>query len=126
MEVQVLAPAMEHPEEAEFHAQTLGCGGEQGLGGGVKEDAIDDFFVVEGDGGDGLGEGEDHVEILGGQQFGSAVLEPVFARQALALGAVTVAARTVLDVGDWQWSHHSTLPPNTGVRQVSMACIKRC
>ena len=99
MEVQVLAPAMEHAEEAEFHAQTLGCGGEQGLGGGVKEDAIDDFFVVEGDVGDGLGEGEDHVEILGGQQFGSAVLEPVFARQALALGAMAVAARTVLDVG---------------------------
>jgi len=54
----------------------------------VEEDAVDDFLVVEGDVGNLLGEGEDHVEVLGGQQFGSAVLEPVFARQALALGAV--------------------------------------
>jgi len=55
MEVQVLAPAMEHAEEAEFQTETFGCGGEQGLGGGVEEDAVDDFFVVEGDGGDGSG-----------------------------------------------------------------------
>ena len=64
----------------------------------MEENAVDDFFVVEGDGGDGLGEGEDDVEVLGGQQFGSPILEPVFARQALALGAVAVAAGAVLNV----------------------------
>jgi len=45
MEVQVLAPAMEHAEEAEFQTETFGCGGEQGLGGGVEEDAVDDFLL---------------------------------------------------------------------------------
>ena len=99
VEVQVLAPAMEHAEEAEFHSQTFGYGVEEGLGGGMEENAIDGFFVVEGDGGDLLGQGEDHVEVLGGQQFGSPVLEPVLASQALALGAMPVAAGAVLNVG---------------------------
>jgi len=67
MEVQVLAPAMQNTEEAEFHSQAPGSGGEQGLGGGVEEDSVDDFFVVEGDGSDGLGKSEDYMEVLGGQ-----------------------------------------------------------
>ena len=72
MKVQVLAPGMQHGEEADFHAQTLGVAGDgqQSFGGGAEEDVIDDFFVVEGDGGDGLGEGEDHMEVLDGQQLG--------------------------------------------------------
>jgi hypothetical protein len=65
----------------------------------VEENAIDDLFVIESDGGDLLGEGKDHVEVLGGQQFGSAVLDPVFASQALALGAAAVPAGAVLNVG---------------------------
>ena len=55
MEVQVLAPTMEDAEETEFQPQTLCRGVEQSLGGGVEEDAVDDLFVVEGQGGDLLG-----------------------------------------------------------------------
>jgi hypothetical protein len=48
MEVQILAPAMQDAEEAEFHAETFAGDGEQGLGGGMEKDAVDDFFVIEG------------------------------------------------------------------------------
>src|SRR5271157_21142 len=91
---------MEDTEEAEFHTQTFCGGGEQGLGGGVEEDSVDDFFVVEGKGGDLLGEGEDDVKVFGGQQFGSAIFEPVLARDALTLGAVAVAAGAVANVSE--------------------------
>ena len=65
----------------------------------MEENSVDGFFVVEGQGGDLLGEREDHVEVLGGQQFGAAILQPMFARCALALGAVAVAAGAVANVG---------------------------
>ena len=55
MEVQVLAPTMEDAEETEFQSQTVRCRVEQSLGGGVEEDAVDDLFVIEGQGGDLLG-----------------------------------------------------------------------
>src|ERR1039458_8498353 len=57
MKMQVLPPAMQHCEEAEFHPQTfrIAGNGEQGFGGGAEEDIVDDLFVVEGDGCDGLG-----------------------------------------------------------------------
>src|ERR1022692_705540 len=100
MKMQVLPPAMQHREEAEFHAQAFGIAGngEQGLGGGAEEDIVDDLLVVERDGGDGLGEREDHVEVLCGQQLFAALLQQFFPCQALALGAMTVAARTISSV----------------------------
>jgi len=52
MEVHILAPTMEDPEEAEFHSETFGRGEEERLGGGAEEDSVDDFFVVEGEGSD--------------------------------------------------------------------------
>ena len=76
----------------------IGGNGEQGFGGGAEENVVDDLFVVEGDGGDLFGQSEDHVEVLDGQQLGGALLEPLGARQSLALGAVPVAAGAIVDV----------------------------
>ena len=97
MKVKILTPGMEYCEEAHFYSQTLGVAGngEQGFRGGAEQEVVDDFFVVEGDGGDGLGECEDHMEVLGGQQLGLALPQPLFPCQALALGAMAVTARAV-------------------------------
>jgi hypothetical protein len=67
---------MEHREEASLHAEMLGIAGngEQGFGGGAEEEAVDGLLVVEGNGGDRLGECEDHMEVRGGQQLGAALL----------------------------------------------------
>jgi hypothetical protein len=76
MKVKGLTPGMEHGEKARLHAETFGVAGngEQGFGGGAEEEAVGDFLVVEGNGGDRLGECEDHMEVLGRQQLGAALL----------------------------------------------------
>jgi hypothetical protein len=97
MEMKILSPGVQHTEETERHAETPRIGGnaEQGLRGDAEKDLIDHLFVIEGDVGDGLGQGEDHVEILGGQQLGLPLFEPLGARQSLTLGTVPVAAGAV-------------------------------
>src|SRR2546430_16709260 len=69
MKVKILTPGMEHCKEADFRAQMLGVAGdgEQGLGSGAEEHVVDGVLVVKGDGGDGLGESEDHVKVFHGQ-----------------------------------------------------------
>jgi hypothetical protein len=76
MKVKILTPGMEHREKACLHAETLGVAGngEQGFDGGAEEEAVGDLLVVKSDGGDRLGEGEDHMEVLRGQQLGAALL----------------------------------------------------
>ena len=68
MEVECLSPTMQYGKEAGGHAEMLGIGGnrQEGLGGGVEENVVDEFAVGEGNGGDGLGQGEDDVEVVGG------------------------------------------------------------
>ena len=69
MEVKVLSPTMEHAEEPQLYAQTLGIArhGEQGFGGGAEEQVVDHLFVVKGEGGQRLRKSEDDVKVLGSQ-----------------------------------------------------------
>ena len=50
---QVLAPGVEHGEEADLGAQVPGIGRDraQGLGRRAEQDAVDDLLVLVGDGG---------------------------------------------------------------------------
>ena len=65
--------------------------------GGPEEDVEQGALVLQGDGGDLLGEREDQVEVLAREQLVTALLEPRFAGGPLALGAVAVAARAVAE-----------------------------
>ena len=96
---QHLSPGVKHGKEAELGAEVLGVGrdGAQGLGRGAEQDAVDDWLVLAGDVGDLFRHGKDHVEIGRGQQFGSAVFEPLGAGQRLALRAMAIAAGVVPD-----------------------------
>ena len=98
--MQSLPPGMQHGEEADARAQVLRVGGDgdQRFGGGVEQDVVDDRFVLKGDGGQLLRDGKDDVEVFAVEQLGLALLEPLGARQRLALGAVPIAAGAVLDV----------------------------
>ena len=99
MEVQVLSPGMQHGKETDLRAQVFGIAGngEQGIGHRAEQDLVNDFLVIEGDGGDWFRQREDHVKVLHGQQFGDALLDPAFARQTLALGTMPVAAGAIDD-----------------------------
>ena len=100
VEVEVLAPGVKYGEESNLGAQVLGIArnSEEGLGGGAEEDVVYDFGIVEGNGGDRVGKGEHHMEILNGQKFGGALLKPLDARQSLTLGTVAVPAGAILHV----------------------------
>ena len=70
MMVQVLAPDMEHGEEADLGAEMLGIGGDdaQRLGCGPQQDGIDRLLVLEGDLGDRRGQREHDMEVRHRQQ----------------------------------------------------------
>ena len=65
------------------------------VGGGTEQDGINNALVLECDLGGCRRQDEDHVVVGHGQQLGLARLEPLGARQALALRAVPVAAGVV-------------------------------
>src|SRR5215471_21357154 len=90
---------MEHGGKPDAGAEMLGVGrdGDQGLGGGLEQQVIDDRLVVIGDVGDRSGQGEDDMEVGHGQKFGLAVGQPLLRSNSLALGAVPVAAGVVGD-----------------------------
>lgn len=85
---QVLAPGVQHGEQADLGAQVLGIGGDdaQGLGGGAEEQAVDECLVLLGNGGNGLRQREDDVKVLRVEKLGATILQPLRAGQRLAAG----------------------------------------
>jgi hypothetical protein len=62
---------MKDGKEAELRAEMFGIGGDcqQSFGGGAEQDVIDRCFVVKGNSGDLLRQGEDDMEVRDGQEF---------------------------------------------------------
>ena len=98
--LQVLAPGVEHGDEADLGAEMLGSAAMvlQRLGGGPEQDVVDHRLVLESDVGDRCGQGEDDVEIGHRQQLGLARLEPIGARaEAWHFGQCRLRQRVVGD-----------------------------
>ena len=89
MKMQILPPAMEDGEEADFHAEAFRVAGdgEQCPGSGAEHNVVDGGFVVESDAGNRFRDGEHDVKIFHRQQFGLPLPKPVGARQTLTLVA---------------------------------------
>jgi len=90
---------MEHREESDLGAQMLGVSrnGAQRLGGSPEQNIVDRLLVLQGNDGDGLRYGEDHVKILSVEKLGSTVFQPLSASQRLAFWAVAITAAVVTD-----------------------------
>jgi len=86
---------MEHCEEANLGTQVLGIGGNgaQGICGGTKQNAVDHFLVLVGDAGNLFRYRKDHMEVLGIEKFGAAILQPFSAGKRLAFWAMSIRAR---------------------------------
>jgi hypothetical protein len=99
VEQQILAPGVENRKESDIGTEVFGIAsdGEQGLGAGAEQDIVNDLGILQGDGGELFGNGEDDVMVVDGQQFILLPHQPLGTRQRLALGAVAVAAG-VIDV----------------------------
>ena len=91
---QVLAPGVEHGEKANLGAQVLGIGGdgEQGLGRGPEQDAIELSLILIGNCCNLLRKSEHNVKILSVQEFGLTVLEPLSPSKRLAFWTVAIRA----------------------------------
>ena len=92
---QVLAPTVEHGEEANLSTQVLGIGGDgaQGLSGGPEQNAVDHFLILVGYRGNLFRQRKDHVKILGVEKFGATIFKPFRAGESLTFRAVAVRAR---------------------------------
>ena len=101
MELQSLIPAVEHAEETDLGTKMpwITSDFKQGLSARVKEQVVDEPFVLQRERGQFPRQSEHGVDIASGQQFLFARLEPASARVALASRAMPVAARVVGDPG---------------------------
>jgi hypothetical protein len=93
----VVAPGVEHRDEADLGAEMLRVGGDraQCLGRRAEQNGVDPRLVVEGDLGHCRREREHDVEIGRRQQLGLSRGHPFGARLPLALRAMPVAAGVV-------------------------------
>src|SRR5207253_9263668 len=92
---------MEHAEETNLGSQVAWIAGDlqQSCSTGVKQQVIDQPFILQGERSQFPRQREDDVHVAGGQQLAFPRLEPAQASVALTLGAVPVAARVVRDDG---------------------------
>jgi hypothetical protein len=97
MEREGLAPGVEDGGDAGFPAQVLGIASEgfERIRSRVEEEIVDQAGPGQGQAVQRVGQSEDDVEVGDGEQIGASCFEPVLLVEALALGAVAVAAGVV-------------------------------
>ena len=94
---EVLSPGVQYGKEADLGTEVfgVGCNGAERFRGGTKKDRVDDFLVLEGDGGDLLRDGKDNVVVGNRQELSHARFKPFGSSQGLAFRAAPVAAGVV-------------------------------
>ena len=70
-----LAPSVENCHKADVGAQVFGISRdlEEGLGGGAKQQAVNQNLILQGQGSQKVGQSEDDMKVGDGQQFGGAL-----------------------------------------------------
>ena len=96
---EILSPSVEHHGDAEFAAEPPGIAAEleQGLRSGVEQQAIDERGIALGDGIELVGQGEYDVPVADVEELCALAFDPSGLRKRLALGAVAIPARCVLN-----------------------------
>ena len=96
---EVLSPGVQHHGDAELTTEPARTVAEleQGLGSGLEEQTVDEGGMALCEGVELVGQGEHEVEVADIEQVGAVALDPAGLLERLALGAMTVAARGVLD-----------------------------
>src|SRR5271154_2721688 len=99
MMLQSLVPGMEHAEEADLGSQVAWIAGDfqQSCSAGVKQQVVDQPFILQCERSQFPRQREDDVHVAGGQQLPFPRLEPAQTGVALTLRAVPVSARVVGD-----------------------------
>jgi hypothetical protein len=97
VELELLVPSMKHRGKSHLSPKPFIPSGQlkKGPGGSVKQEVIEQFFVLQDQRVELMGEGEDYVEVMGWQQPFCALVEPSCLLEILAFGAVAIAAGIV-------------------------------
>jgi len=97
--LQSLVPGMEHAEETDLGFQMPGIASDpqQGCSTGVKQQVVDQPFILQCERSQFPRQREDDVHVAGGQQLPFPRLKPALAGVALASGTMPVATRVVRD-----------------------------
>ena len=100
MVAQVLAPGMEYGEYSDACAEMAWISGDlqQGLGGGAKQQVVEQVLVAECERCQLLRQGEDDCEYATGNRLAACLAEPAIASRGLTLGTMPVAAGEIGDV----------------------------
>ena len=96
---EILSPGVQHHGDAEFTAEPAGIVAEfeQGAGRGLEEQLVDGGGVRLGERIEFVRQREHHVPVADVEQVGALLLDPLGLCERLALGAVPVPARGILD-----------------------------
>jgi len=99
MEKQILAPGVQYREKADLGAQVLRIGGnlQESCRTGSKQEGIDEFFVVENQGSQSVGERKDNVHVGNGQKFLLTSGQPLVASVGQTLRTMPIPAAIVGD-----------------------------
>jgi len=91
---ELLRPSVEHAEKADVGAEMFGIGGYglEGLCASVKQQIVEQFFVLQGQGGEFPRHREDHMNVGRGQKLLAACFQPALPSMGLALWAMPIAA----------------------------------
>ena len=94
MMLEVLAPGVEHAQEADLRAEMLGVGRnlQQSRGAGAEQEVVDDLLVLQSQPRKLVRQGEHDMHVADRQQFFAAFRQPLVASVGLALRAMPVAA----------------------------------
>jgi hypothetical protein len=97
--LQFLIPGVQEAEKTYLSTEMLRVGGnlDQGLSAAAEQQAVNQWFVLQGQGRQLVGEGKDNMSVGRWEQFGSPCGQPTIARLALALGAVPIATGVIGD-----------------------------
>jgi hypothetical protein len=101
MEVEFLVPCMKDCGEADLRTKSLPAFGkiEERLRGSVKEHGIEAFRVLEDQWIEFMGESEDHMEVVGGQESIAPREDPASFSEALTLWTVSISTRVEREAG---------------------------
>src|SRR6266481_7420995 len=101
MKPDLLVPGVQHTEKTNLCTEVSGIASdfEKSFRAGTKQEIVDHLFVLQHHRGQVVGESEDHVQVVRGEQFSSACGNPPFASSGLTLRAMTITAAVIRDGG---------------------------
>src|SRR6266566_5125184 len=96
---ELLTPGMQNAAEADFRTEVLGIAGhfEKSFRTGAKQEIVEDFLVLQDQGGQRTRKRENHMDVTRGEKLLATRCEPAVASSCLALWTVPIAAGVVGD-----------------------------